>query len=156
MLIAIRFIYLFSLVIWIGSILFFSFFAAPSIFKVLPRETAGEVVGDIFPKYWMIGYISGIVSILSVIIIYIKEKGNYTAIISVLAIMTILTFYSGMAVGQKARAIKAEIKITEDASKKEGLKKEFSTVHRKSAILNGIILALGIILIFLTASSMRV
>ena len=40
------------MVIWVGMIVFFTFFAAPSIFKALPRELAGEVIGHIFPKYW--------------------------------------------------------------------------------------------------------
>ena len=52
-----KFFHLMSLVVWIGSIIFFSFFGAPSIFKVLDRGLAGDVVGSIFPKYWMIGYI---------------------------------------------------------------------------------------------------
>jgi len=40
-----RFLHLFSLVVWQGSIIFFSFFTAPAIFKSLPREEAGDVVG---------------------------------------------------------------------------------------------------------------
>ena len=54
---AFKFIYILSVCFWIGSIFFFSFFAAPSIFKVLPRETAGNVVSDIFPKYYLVAYI---------------------------------------------------------------------------------------------------
>ena len=52
-----NFIYLLSLVCWIGSIIFFSFNAAPIIFKTLDREKAGEVVGKIFPLYYKLGYI---------------------------------------------------------------------------------------------------
>ncbi|MGH7889857.1 MAG: DUF4149 domain-containing protein, partial [Thermodesulfobacteriota bacterium] len=49
-----KFLYLLSLAFWIGSIFFFSLFTAPSIFKVLPRETAGELVSHIFPQYYMV------------------------------------------------------------------------------------------------------
>ena len=42
-----NFIYLLSLVGWIGSIFFFSFFVAPAVFKTLDREKAGEMVGII-------------------------------------------------------------------------------------------------------------
>ena len=45
-----NFIYLLSVVCWLGSIIFFSFIGAPGIFKTLEREKAGEVAGVIFPK----------------------------------------------------------------------------------------------------------
>ncbi|MZH42488.1 MAG: DUF4149 domain-containing protein, partial [Nitrospinae bacterium] len=54
-----NFIYLLSLVCWIGSIIFFSFFVAPVVFKTLEREKAGEIVGIIFPRYYMVGYVCG-------------------------------------------------------------------------------------------------
>ena len=47
----IDFIYLLSLVCWIGSIIFFSFFVAPIVFETLESKKAGELVGVIFPYY---------------------------------------------------------------------------------------------------------
>ena len=44
----IKFLHLLSLSIWVGAMVFFSFVAAPAIFKTLPRETSGDVVGKIF------------------------------------------------------------------------------------------------------------
>ncbi|MBI4745055.1 MAG: DUF4149 domain-containing protein [Deltaproteobacteria bacterium] len=133
--------------------LFFSFIAAPAIFKVLPRETAGDVVGDIFPKYWMMGYVCG-VSALATIMLLSLMKGVYPWIrIGLLALMCGLAFYSGMAVGARAVRVKAEIRKTEDPSKKEMLKVEFRSVHTKSTILNAIILLLGLIVIFITSYS---
>ncbi|HIE42617.1 MAG TPA: DUF4149 domain-containing protein, partial [Nitrospinaceae bacterium] len=38
-----NFIYLLSLVCWVGSIFFFSFFVAPVVFKNMDREKAGEL-----------------------------------------------------------------------------------------------------------------
>ena len=73
-----NFIYLSSIVIWIGMIFFTTFFAAPSIFKVLPRETAGEVMGSIFPKYWIIGYASSLTALGSTLAIS-KMLGFYPA-----------------------------------------------------------------------------
>lgn len=152
----IRFIHLSSLVVWFGSIIFFSFIAAPSIFKVLPRETAGDVVGEIFPKYWLISYICTIASLLTFIYMSAYEKMFPIIKISLLVIMTIATFYSGLAVGSKAREIKAEIKAVEDSAKKESLRTEFKSLHLKSVILNIIMLILGVVFIFLTAYDMRV
>lgn len=152
----IRFIHLISLVVWIGGIVFFSFIAAPGIFKALPRETAGDVVGEIFPKYWLIGYICSIASLLTLAYMSAYEKMIPVTKISLLVLMTLITFYSGLAVGSKARSIKAEIKAVEDAAKKESLRTEFKSLHLKSVILNIALLILGVVFLFLTAYNMRV
>ena len=125
----IRFIYLAGISVWFGMLVFFSFFAAPSIFKILPREAAGEVVGDIFPKYWLAGYICALSSFVSLIVISIMEKAFPAAKIIILAVMTATTFYSGLVVGEKARGLKAEIKTEVDPVKKETLRAEFKRTH---------------------------
>ncbi len=152
----IRFLHLLSLVVWIGGVIFFSFFAAPSIFKVLPRETAGDVIGAIFPKYWLIGYICSLVALISIIILSIIEIGIPIFRIGLLIIMTAITYYSGLVVGSKARDIKAEIRVAEDSGKKGILSVEFKSLHRRSVILNVILLILGLVYIYLTAYYIRV
>jgi hypothetical protein len=147
----IKFIHLTSLVVWLGMIVFFSFFAAPSIFKVLPRETAGEVVGAIFPKYWMIGYISSVTALTTLLIFAYAEKTFPYARFLILAIMTFTIFYSGLMVGKEAVRIKAQIKATEDQAEKESLRVLFKKVHARSSLLNMTVLALGVFVIFLTA-----
>ena len=151
----IRFIHLSSLVVWVGGIVFFSFIAAPAIFKALPRETAGDVVGEIFPKYWLIGYICSITALLTLAYMAVNEKMIPVVKISLLVLMTLITFYSGLAVGSKVRSIKAEIKAIEDTTKKESLRTEFKSLHLKSVILNIALLILGIIFLFLTAYTIR-
>jgi uncharacterized membrane protein len=151
----IKFIHLTSLVVWIGMIVFFSFFAAPSIFKVLPRETAGEVVGAIFPKYWMIGYISSVAALTTLLIFSYAEKTFPLARFLLLAVMTFTTFYSGFVVGNEAVRIKAQIRATEDQAEKESLRALFKKVHARSSLLNMTVLALGVFVIFLTAQGLN-
>lgn len=147
----IRFVHFLSLVIWIGGMIFFSFIAAPSIFKALPRETAGDVVGNIFPKYWLMGYLCSITSLITIIMLSYMERSYSLARIGLLVLMMALTFYSGLVVGAKAREVKAQIRMVEDTSKKEILKSEFNTLHKRSTVLNIAILILGLAVIFLTA-----
>ena len=148
----IRFLHLLSLVVWIGGMIFFSFIAAPSIFKILPRDKVGDMVGDIFPKYWMMGYICSAVALVTVIILSFQREGLSGFRIGLLAVMGILTFCSGLAVGSKARMVKARIRSSGDTKEAEELKSEFNRLHRRSTILNSIILVLGLIVIFLTAT----
>jgi len=87
-----KFLYSLSLTFWIGSIFFFSMFAAPSIFKILSREQAGNVVSDIFPKYYLVSYACGAVALVSsIILIYVWSSFSYTSnVIKLAALLLIL------------------------------------------------------------------
>lgn len=150
-----RFILLISMVVWIGMLIFFTFFVAPSIFKVLPRELASDLVGDIFPKYWMIGYAAGVLSLMSLIAVSLIEKAFPAARISLVALMTALTFYSGLVVGEKARTMSAEIRIIQDPVKKEEMRARFKRIHAESAAINMAIMASGITVIFFMSRNLR-
>lgn len=155
MLNVLRFILLISMVVWIGMLIFFTFFVAPSIFKVLPRELASDLVGDLFPKYWMIGYAAGVLSLLSLIAISLIEKAFPAARISLVALMTAMTFYSGLIVGEKARMMSAEIRNIQDPVKKEEMRARFKKIHAESAAINLAVMASGITVIFFMSRNLR-
>src|SRR3990167_11241357 len=60
-------LFLLPLSIWTGAIIFFSFFTAPTLFRELPREMAGEVVSKLFPQYYMLGYLSLGIALISLL-----------------------------------------------------------------------------------------
>jgi len=146
-----NFVFLLSLVIWVGSIVFFSFCAAPSVFKMLAREKAGEVIGDIFPKYWLVGYACGVVGTLSLVFIPIAGGRISPGRFILYLIMTVLGFYSGLVVGRQARIVKNDIRSVPEGEEKERLRSSFRKIHAKSTILNMVILAFGFLVIYLTA-----
>ncbi len=148
--IIVKFIHLMSLVTWIGGMLFFSFLAAPSIFKVLPRETAGKVVGDLFPKYWMMGYVCSLVSLLTLVIASYHKVTFPWIRCGTLTAMVLLCFYSGLVIGKKARDLKAEIRVVHEGVEKTELQQEFRKYHLQSTILNVIIMIIGIFVIYMT------
>lgn len=149
--IILRFLHLLSLVVWLGGMIFLVVIGAPSIFKVLPRESAGDVLGDIFPKYWIMGYICGGTSLATIILLSFKERLYPWGKIGLLVLMTAMTLYLGLAVASKAREIRLQIRTVEDITQKETLKKEFKQLHMKSVGLNIVILICGLIVLFLTA-----
>lgn len=147
-------IFLLSLVVWIGGIVFFSFIVAPSIFKGLPPEFAGKAVAAIFPKYYPMGYISGTVAFTSLVFSAAKTGSWPVAkMILVLAMMT-LTISNSLVTYPKARALKEEIKISESGTDIHHLKEEFDRIHRWSVLNNGAVLLLGLILLFMTARNL--
>jgi len=51
-----------SLYLGLGS--FFSFFIAPTLFKVLQKEQAGAVVEKVFPVYFSLGLVASLITII--------------------------------------------------------------------------------------------
>jgi len=154
---ALRFIFILSLAVWLGMLIFFTFFAAPSIFKVLDREVAGRVIGDIFSKYWAIGYVAGLLSLSSLLGISYIEKSFPAALIILLTVMTGVTFYSGLAVAPVARRLKAEIHSPQaEPARKEALERDFRKVHAKSAVLNLVVISSGLAVVYLVSRNFRI
>lgn len=153
---ALKFIYLVSLSLWMGGMVFFSFIAAPGIFKALSRESAGDVVGVIFPKYWAMGYAGAVITLGSLLWLSASAKRFPAALVVVIAIMGAVSFYSGLGVGSKARVVKTEMRAAEtpDARKAE-LKGEFRRLHIQSSVTNLIVIILGVVAIYLTSTVLR-
>jgi len=53
-----------ALGMWLGSIVFFSFVAAPALFDELGEERAGDAVNVVFPRYYSFGLGMGAVALL--------------------------------------------------------------------------------------------
>ena len=147
-----NFIYLLSLVCWIGSIIFFSFFVAPVVFKTLEQEKAGELVGIIFPRYYMIGYVCGVLVLVALLL-----TGPETAGLKWCAwgIMMLGTVCAGLAVNPKARILKEKLKDAPETEKPD-LEARFKTLHSLSVKLNATVLFAGLWLLWLTAVIFKV
>ncbi len=145
-----HFAHLLSVTIWIGSIIFFSFIAAPAIFKMLPRETAGDVVAKIFPQYYKLGCFCGIVALLT---LWSFSTGSMHDIwrLSTLGLMTLLSLFSAIRVGPKVRQLKADLRAAAEGPDREEQQQRFSRLHGFSMILNMIVLLVGLIFLGITA-----
>src|SRR5437867_9422451 len=63
---AVKWLYLVSLALWLGSIIFLSFVVAPTVFKVLKPEDAARLQRALFPKYYLVGGLCAGVGIVCV------------------------------------------------------------------------------------------
>ncbi len=146
-----NFIYLLSLVGWIGSIIFFSFFVAPVVFKTLDREKAGEVVGIIFPRYYKLGYICGTLILLSFLVSGAEGVGlKWCA----WGIMVLGSGLAGLIINPKAKRIKEQLKSLPE-EEKPALEAKFKSLHSLSVKLNAVVLFSGLWLLGLTASNFQ-
>jgi hypothetical protein len=153
-----KFLYLLSITFWIGSIFFFSLITAPSIFKILSRDIAGDLVSDIFPKYYLIAYICGGVALTVTIISGIIENtlSRISSALRILILMSMLglAIYGGAVIRPQTLAARSEMRSlaqAEDPSQYKLVKTRFDNIHRQSVIMNSIVFLLGIAIVFITA-----
>jgi uncharacterized membrane protein len=156
--VVLRFIYLLSIALWIGGMAFFSFMAAPSIFKVLPREEAGKVVSDIFPKYYWQGIICGAIALVASVALGMRDRWNSLLIVRtiMIGVMLIGILYAVVILQPKVQAVKAQITSFEGLAPTDPLRLEFGRLHGRSFSVNAAVLLLGVIVVFITAFTMKV
>jgi uncharacterized membrane protein len=146
----INFTYLLSLVCWIGSIIFFSFFVAPVVFKALEREKAGEVVGIIFPRYYMIGYVCSVLVLMALLL-----NGPAGLKWCAWGIMMVGTACAGLVVNPKAKILKEQLKVSSEVEK-PALEARFKTLHSLSVKLNAAVLFAGLWLLWMSATKISI
>jgi uncharacterized membrane protein len=156
--VVLRFIYLLSIALWIGGMAFFSFTAAPSIFKVLPREEAGNVVSDIFPKYYWQGIICGVIALATSVALGMRDRWNGVLVVRtiLIGVMVIGILYAVVILQPKVQAVKAQITSFESLAPTDPLRLEFGRLHGRSFSVNAAVLLLGVIVVFITAFTMKV
>jgi len=139
---------LLAMVIWIGSIVFFSFIVAPILFRVLSPADAGKVVRAVFPRYYLVGIVCGLMALSSFISLALWHVGwsqIMTVQLGLLGIMVVINLYA-------RQSLTPRINAARDAGDTE--KDRFDRLHRQSVILNGVVLLLGLAVLFLIAQGM--
>ncbi len=125
-----------------GSNFFFTFIVAPALFSHFSARLAGEAMQTIFPLYFAMGWILGIVIYTLIAILSIKDKFIIKKLkwfIVVLSLMVIsymalhrTVLPIGQALNNQYYALVDE-KKTEEAEK---IKEKFKVVHSISSSLN--------------------
>ncbi len=142
--------------ILIGFNILLSFFITPTIFSNLDRETAGNLVSLIFPKYFISGWIIGIIIYTFIGFKSIKDKEiikNLKWFLVGIAIIIILYMAEYKTVLPLAEHIREEyLTLLKEGKEQEALniKSTFSKIHIISTIINfsNLIIALYLFLYF--------
>ena len=151
---AVKWVYLVSLALWVGSIIFFSFFVAPTIFKVLKPEDAARLQRALFPKYYLVGILCAGIGIVCVgLLVAERAFGKWPGVLSLvlLAVMGTTDFW----LRQTVVPHMAEIREQRAAAKEPdpAIETEWKSLHRLSVQLNGAVLLAGLVLVFLVVFS---
>ena len=152
-----RYLMLLALIVWIGGLIFFAFVLAPTVFGVLPtRHLAGNVVArSLSVLHWM-GIISGIVFLISSIVYSQLSKGTAHVFAGrnvLIVLMLLLTIISQFGIMPKMDTLRASIGEIDSVPIDNPARMQFDALHVWSTRVEGGVLLLGLVVIYLTASA---
>jgi len=145
----IKWVYLVTLAVWTGSIIFFSFVVAPTVFKVLKPEDAARLQRALFPRYYLVGLLCAAVGIVCVgILLADRAFGKWPGILTLLLLAA-----SGATDLWLRQAVVPHMAVLRDQRAAEpsdtALEHEWKTLHRLSVQLNVAVLLALFALVFL-------
>ena len=148
--VAVLFLYLLSLVCWLGGMVFFSALVAPVVFKVLPIAEAGKLQAVLFPRYYLLGYICGVIGLIGAIYLCATRTPRVWWAMAAVALLIALglTVYAGAVVRPRVDAIRT---VSEEANPDPARRAEFDRFHHLSVLLNGAVMLLDVGALLATA-----
>lgn len=136
------------LALWVGGMALFTFIITPAIFNSYSRDMAGEIVGRLFPGYFLYNLVLSLVALMLFFMPWsdVAQKGFRLSIFCiVLAVM--VNFFVCFKLHPEIKAIKKEIHSFETVSSDDHLRMKFMRLHGISAALNLFLLADGVTLL---------
>ncbi len=147
---------LLSLVVWIGGLIFF-IVVAPVAFQLLPtRLLAGTLVGTLLTKLHWMAICSGVVFLISSLTYSQLTEGSTRAFALrnvLICVMLALTLFSQFWITPRMIALRAQVANFDASTLNNAARLQFDALHVWSTRIEGLILLLGLFLVFLTASA---
>jgi hypothetical protein len=132
---------------WLGIMAFFSFVAAPILFRTMERSVAGAVAAAVLPGYYVCGLVLGAATLLALVLrVAAREprwRWNVLAAVLTTAMLG-LVLWSLVIVLPAAEAARGAADST-----------RFSLVHRRAVSLNALTILCGVIVLGLEMISPR-
>lgn len=153
-----RFLMVLSLVVWIGGLIFFAFVLAPTAFQVLPNtHLAGNVVGRALGKLHWIAIISGVIFLLSSLLYSYLTQGSahlFAMRHILICLMLALTLVSQFWVIPRMDTLRAQVGDFAAVPLTDPARVQFDALHVWSTRVEGAVLILGLVAVFMTASAL--
>lgn len=144
--------------VWLGSMVFFSFAAAPSAFAVLPtREMAGVMVTSTIGKIEVLGLIIGTLLILMHVVSW-RSRPSSRAIKTLQTVLLFLMIASAglsrFLISPAMVSLRAQMGgHIDDVAVTDPLRIQFNDLHQYSVGLMGAAMISGFVVLFLTVRS---
>jgi len=141
-------IYRLALALWVGGMSVFTFVVTPVIFRTQTRDSAGKIVGALFPVYFRFCLVVTAAALVARAasgraFTGARQLAGTALVVFCLAIVSYHTF--GLA--PRMATVRETVVSLEAAPKEDPARREFSRLHGISMTLNLVVILAGAILI---------
>jgi hypothetical protein len=141
-------VYNLVLALWVGGIAIFTFIVTPAIFRSFGKDLAGEIVGKLFPGYFIYTLV---LTLLALFLFLLANREallpDYRLSLSLLLLSVAVSLFVAFWVHPTTVDVKKTIASFEQGPSDTPAKKRFARLHALSASLNLLLLADGIVLL---------
>ena len=146
-----RFLQIFSLGTWVGSIVFFIVFTQ-GIFSVLPtRDMTGLVVGYSLARLHVLGVVAGVVYLLATVALERSVGALVRPAPLLVLVMIVCTMISQHVVIAQMDLLRRQMGSVDATPVGSPLRAAFDRLHQYSVRLESAVLLSGLVALFLTA-----
>jgi hypothetical protein len=155
---AVRYVALAALVVWLGGMVVLGLVVAPSTFRVLQaaapengRVLAGAVFGEVLRLFHLIAYACGAVILACFLVLKFigPPPPAFLPRAAIVVLMLGLAIYSGVPVTRELDAIQAQVAgSVSRLPESDPRRVRFDRLHRTSTALMTINMGLGLVLLF--------
>ena len=148
--------YTLLLALWTGGIALFTFIVTPAIFRSYGRDMAGEIVGRLFPGYFLFCLVVSAAALVLFFLVGADQASRpFRASLFLLVAAVIINAYVLFSLHPRTVAVKQQVASFERAAPDSPARKEFRTLHGISAALNLVLLLDGAALLLLSVNLLR-
>jgi len=146
-------LYHFLLALWVGGMAMFSFLVTPVIFTSYTRDTAGEIVGKLFPYYFPFTLVTALLAlVVFLFFIGMRATVQHRITLALLLFALLANVFVTFKLYPDITRVKQEIATFEETSFSDPKRLEFKKLHRMSSILNILLLLDGTVLLLISNS----
>jgi uncharacterized membrane protein len=150
-----RFLMLLALVVWIGGLIFFAFIMAPAAFALLPtRQMAGALVARTLPQLHWMGIVAALVFLAASAVQNRVLTGSariFSPAHVFISLMLLLTLVLQFDIMPHMEALRSSIGVIDSVPLDHPARMQFDALHEWSTRIEGTVMLLGLIVIYLTA-----
>jgi uncharacterized membrane protein len=144
-------LYVIALSLWVGGMALFTVVVTPAIFRSYARDQAGEIVGRLFPGYFLYTLaLSGLALLLFFLLAADTSARSSRISLFLLAAALLVNTYITFKLHPDAVAIKQQVASFEREPPDSPARSAFRRLHGVSAVLNLFVLADGVALLVIS------
>jgi uncharacterized membrane protein len=155
---ALRYVYVLALVVWLGGMVLLGALVAPTTFEVLPasdpiagRALAGDLFGAILARFHYVAYGAGVVLLLTLAVMAVlgPRPASYAVRSAIIAVMLGVALYSGFVVLRRIDAVQQEVgRLPSLLPAGDARRTEFDALHLLSTRLMLFNMAAALVLLY--------